>query len=59
MLVEDRVEAWEEAILDLILQPIKMRRIAENARKDVIKNYSTSKISKQFINMIKSVAYEE
>jgi glycosyltransferase involved in cell wall biosynthesis len=59
VLVEDRVEAWEEAILDLILQPIKMRRIAENARKDVIKNYSTSKISKQFINMIKSVAYEE
>jgi glycosyltransferase involved in cell wall biosynthesis len=59
ILVENNIDAWKKAILELIMHPEGMKRIAVNAKNEVIEKYSTSKISKEFIEAINSIVHEK
>ena len=55
ILVEDNIDEWKKAILELIIHPKQMRHIAITAKNDVIENYSTQKNSRKFIEALMSV----
>ncbi|PHV70887.1 hypothetical protein CS063_07635 [Sporanaerobium hydrogeniformans] len=55
LLIENKEEAWYQALKKLIIQPSLREAIVKNAREDIEKNYDTKAVASYFILFLQQV----